>query len=719
MATKKQQPAGDDAPRDRFRIKGQIRREQTECQPGELKLAAYVFDRAGTLLGTAELDDEGKYSVAVRLAKPAEVELVVGPAGQAEQIRHSTAYSEKFSAEDWEGGEQQFRLYHDALLPVALWLLWWPVRICVSGHVRKVSSDDGVVDICPVPFAKVEVFDVDREACWWPWLRKWWERLLDRPVIRIPELLRDPPFPLKPFPGPDPVPELKPELVEGLPGNVVASRREQTRLGPQPEPPDSPSELLANPIAGAEMQPKSQTPSAAASQQAFTRVGEAGLMDNTIAAQLDRLTLTSKVAPWFIFPHCFYSKAEVCETTTDCNGYFKCCFDWYPFHFRRGRLRFDSRPDIIIKVTQVINGVPTVIYMDPYTSTRWNVNNAHIDLFLDNEEVVCGNGQCYQPPAGSPVFFTRIGDDEVYQISQTTGLWNHGSLSNVAYGHTLYVYGQFGDDLTRSDPAHGDPPPFYYYRLSYAKKGSSDADFKFIDVDLYDTRVDKATLTGHSHKLGPYTVGIVPSLYQVRNFHDYYWYNPDWIGTWHSWLAEEDTGTYILRLEMFDKNGTKLDSASGTVDYRNGAGAGNGIPPAPLPPMVDHCDLVITLDNKRPVAELETPSVTNECGVIPWSAVPPLNFHVNASQENNRLRGWRLWYTKGVGTEQTLSYAYSSNGLPGSYVNHLVSGAPLLVGLTGTCAFALRLRAWAHVRNGRHFIFHDQDIDAIVIEKCP
>jgi len=81
--------------------------------------------------------------------------------------------------------------------------------------------------------------------------------------------------------------------------------------------------------------------------------------------------LPSKVAPWLIFPRCFYSRELVCETYTDCDGYFRCCFRWWPIHFRNGRLRFDSRPDIIIRLIQIINGLPTVIYLDPYTSTRW------------------------------------------------------------------------------------------------------------------------------------------------------------------------------------------------------------------------------------------------------------------------------------------------------------------------------------------------------------
>lgn len=686
-------------PQPSARVEGRILREQPECQPGELKLAAHVFDKAGALLGSAELDEKGSYAVALRLARPSDVELVVGPVGDPQQLRRSSAFSTRISASEWklEGG--QLRVSKNALLPVDVWLPWWPKRICVSGHVRKESKNNGVTSYCPVPFVKVELFDVDRESCWWPWLYKWLDVLSNRPVIRIPELLKPVRSVRKPIPRPDPPPELS--------------------LDPQPLPPRFSASRFARSIGNVALDPEPEVADVATALSGGMRVGEVAQLSSAVAARLERVTLTSKIAPWIIRPRCFYSKVEVCETTTDCNGYFKCCFDWWPFHFRRGRLRYDARPDIIVKVTQVINGVETVVYMDPYSSTRWDVYNTHIDLALDNEEVVCGNGQCYEPPAGSPVFFTRIGNDEVYQIHQTTGLYNDATYTNVAYGSTLSVHGQFGDALTRSDPGEGGPTPHFYYRLSYAKQGSSDADFKFIAADLTDIRVGKGSLIGESHKLGPYTVNDVPSLYEVRNFDDYYWYNPDWIGIWSSSLAEEDTGTYVLRLELFDRNGIRLSGTSGLVSYLNGAGTGTGVAPAPLLPMGDHCDLVITLDNKPPVVELVVPSVINACGVIPWSAVPPLDFSVNASQENNRLHGWALRYTKGVGSEQLLaSSPPTNNGLPGSFTNHVVSGASLLVGLDTTCAFALRLGATAHIRNGYSWVYYAEDIDAIAIENC-
>lgn len=698
--------------RNVFFIQGQVQREQAECQPGELQLAAYVFDGAGLQIGGAEIDSQGNYNVQVKLVQPTPVELIIGPAGDAQQVRKSSAYTKRFSITDWEQERTKFQIRHDVLLPVDLWRPWWPQRICISGHIRKISHHDGHTDICPVPYVKVEIFDVDREFCWWPWLRKWWDHLLDRPVFRIPDLLKDPPFPPQPFPGPDPVPELNVGDIIGPRVALGATSLERASLNPQSLPPSTGDVLSVNSPKTIGINPQPELPMLiSAVQPAFTRVGEARLMDASIAARLDRLTLTSKIAPWLIYPLCFYSKVEVCETTTDCRGYFKCCFNWWPLHFRRGRLRFDMRPDIIIRVTQVIDGVPTVIYLDPYTSTRWNSGNAHIDLFLDNDEVMCGSPDCHEPPEGSPVFFTRIGDDEVYQINQTSGLYHAGALSNVAYGSSLLVYGQFGDALSTGVPAR-------YYRLSYAKHSSSE--FTPITASLKDTRVDKSTLFSESHTLGPVTVNGVPALYEVRNFSDYYWYNPDWIGTWHSWLAETDTGKYILRLEVFDQNGHKLTTAMG-VDYRDGTVP----PPAVLPPMLDRCDLVITLDNKPPVVDIQIPAVLNECGVIPWSAVPPLNLNVSVSQENGRLHAWRLQYTKGViPAVHILDSGSSNTGLPAT-VNKVVdatsapTGINMLSGVTGTCAFALKLWATAHVRDGRDFIFYREQIKAIAIEKCP
>ena len=40
------------------------------------------------------------------------------------------------------------------------------------------------------------------------------------------------------------------------------------------------------------------------------------------------------------------------------------------------------------------------------------------------------------------------------------------------------------------------------------------------------------------------------------------------------------------------------------------------------------------------------------------------------------------------------------------------------MGLTTTCAFAVKLYAYAHVRNGYGLIYYVEKIKAIAIEKC-
>jgi hypothetical protein len=688
-----------------FRIEGQIQREQPERQSGELKLAAYVVDRTGALLGSADLSDKGNYIVDVRLERPTDVELIVGPANMPQEIRRSSAYRTTLSAKDWKREGEQYHLRFDALLPLDIWLPWWPLRICISGHVRKVSHHDGATDTCPVPFVKVEVFDVDRESCFWPPLRKWWELLLDRPVIRIPDLLREPPFPPRPFPGPDPVPDLNMGAIPGIRNGVDTSPIARGGLNPQPLVSHSASGIFANPITSVALRPQPEPPSSLALQPVFTRVGEARLIDSSIAARLDQLTLTSKIAPWVIFPRCFYSKVEVCETTTDCSGYFNCCFKWWPFHFRSGRLRFDSRPDIIIKVTQVVDGVPTVIYMDPYTSTRWNATNAHVDLFLDDENVVCGRG-CRPQPEGTTVFFTRVGNDYVYDIDQVTGTYHGGGYSNVAYGSGLHVQAVMGKGLTEAAAP-------YYYRLSVGQgTGATAGPFTPIASSLVDTRVNKLTLTGESHALGPKVVNGQSALYEVRNTKDYYWYWPDHIGYWFTPTDVPDEGLYTVRLEVFDKDGVKLTSA--VVDYRNGT----VVPPAVLPPMPDHCDLALQIDNVAPTITLSVPKAGSECGVVKFTDVP-FDIDTRVTQANGRLYRWRLNYVKGLSLgETTMDSEASAAGLSPLPRNKTNSSAAFTTGLTSTCAFALIVDAWSHVRNGYGLVYYQRLVKPVAVEKC-
>jgi hypothetical protein len=414
-----------------FTIHGSVELESKETRPTSMKLNAYAFDATGLLVGSGEVADNGDFNISVKLTAPKNIEVVVGPPGDPELVRKSRVYSQTFNSADWIRQENKYLLRPNIWLPTTIWWLFRPVSICVGGYVHKlIHLDSGDIER-PVPFVKVEIFDVDREPFWWPYLVKMQDVIAGKRVIRVPDLQVDRAFPPKPEPGPL--------------AYSALSRGGVSWLDPQPEPPPKPIKIDQ----WVELNPQPEPPiqflkkTVASLQTAdlgAARVGEMKTLSGQEAVQLENLTITSKVAPWVKFPIYFYSKELIGETSTGCDGSFRYCFNWFPWHLRNGRLRLDFRPDIIIKVTQIINGVERVIYLDPYTNTRWDSTNVFIPLVLDDEEIVSGNG-CGLKPFDSSVFFTRIGNDYVHDIDQPTGTWHGGSFSNVAYGYALNIQG--------------------------------------------------------------------------------------------------------------------------------------------------------------------------------------------------------------------------------------------------------------------------------------
>lgn len=695
-----------------FTIHGSVELESKETRPTSMTLKVYAFDAAGLLVGSSEVAHNGDFNISVKLTEPRNVEVVVGPPGDPEFVRKSRVYSQTFNAADWTRQENKYLLRANIWLPTSIWWPFRPVSIRVSGYVHKLVHQNGEDIERPVPYVKVEIFDVDRDSYLWTDLIRKKDVIAGQRVIRVPDLLVARPFPPKPEPGP---------LASG-----TLRQDRLTWLNPQPEPPIP---LKVGQKIG--LSPKPEPPiqfteqiytSLQASDVVSARVGEMKTLSGQTAAQLENLTITSKSAPWVTFPRYFYSKLLIGETYTKCDGYFQYSFSWGPWGIRHGRLHFDLRPDIIIKVTQVIDGVERVIYMDPYTSTRWDSTNVSIHLVLDDEEIVSGNG-CGLKPADSSVFFTRIGSDNVWNIDQSTGTWagagyspvtdkDNVAFSNVAYGYALNIHAAIGKGLSEA----GEP---YYYRLSVAKnKGGVPGTFTYLTSTLSDTRVERTSLNSESHTLGPNTIEGQPALYKIRDTKRYYWYWPDLVGSWFTPANEPDAGVYTVRLEVFDKLGKQL--TSGDVDYRNGTDIPT-IPLKPLSKMKDHCDLVLAIDNNAPEITLDVPKAGNECGVVKFSDLP---FEINTSvnQKNGRLYSWSLKYVKGLSeTEQPLNGNSSPAGLSPvpQTATPTPSSAPFTSGLGTTCAFALIVDAWSHIRNGYGFIYYSRKVKAVAVEKCP
>lgn len=670
VTSKKAQPRKKSTAAKGIVVEGRVELESRTALPQDVSLSAYAVDRSGEVISSNVLSEDGKYRLATGTDGKTEFDLVIAKTDDTEQLANNALHTQHINAKRLQAIDNGAVLSNDIFIARELWRPWWPKQICISGHVRKTP-------FCPIPFVKVEIFDVDRGPCLWPWYRRFKNLIRKQRVVRIEDIQAQ-------------IPELDTRSLDEAFIDTTGAAE---------------SVNVANDMAMS-MPEESIDVGTQATPTSLANIRE---------LVAEPVTMTSKLAPWILFPHCFYRRQLLCTTTTDENGYFKCCFKWYPLQFRNGRFNFDFRPDIILRVTQTINGVSKVIYMDAYANTRWNSSGAHIDLFLDDPEIECGDNDSQDRPAGSVAFFTRIGNDEVYKINQSNGTYNaiDTSTNNMAYGHALRIFAQFGDTLSRLQNIPGAQKP-YFYKLTV----NGDP----IVSPLKDTRVNKLTLISESHSLGPVSRGAETALFEVRNFRDYYWYNPDWIGHWLTATTSGESvnklisdGLKTLKLEVFDNNGTLLDDTK--VNYLNGTVAPTS-PPTPLPSIYP-CTMKVAIDNNPPsLGMVVTPSPTG-CGVIPLSDVPPLNVAVTVTQVNNRVHNWNLSYIKG--TDTTVKY-FGTDGSD-SDGSGLASATPanvdasaMVLGLTTTCAFALTLRAEPHIRNGYSRIYHRNIKQAIAVD---
>ncbi|MDQ2985976.1 MAG: hypothetical protein M3R13_04560 [Armatimonadota bacterium] len=692
-----------------FSISAKVNLEGGEDRAKSAKLYAYAFGPDGALVAQGSVKD-GKVELTGKAAAEGDIELYLSPSANPDEAKRSMSHTRTLSGDDFKvsSGKRVGNL--ELMIRLDEWILWFPFRFCVDGHIRKRQADGS---LCPLAFVKVEIFDVDREWCWWRWLRPLLPklpRLPDRYIIPIPDLIREK-FPVPPIPDPGPYRGGLRDLSRTLnPGEMrgfnpqpdppyemgMASEFESVALNPQPLPPKMQMmSMMPN-----DFDPQPDPPGPQMLPGMMKELGQAQI------AKLRNVSLTSRIAPWFIFPRCFYSKREVCETFTDCSGYFRCCFRFFPWHVRNGHFRFDRVPDVIIKVTQTINGVDHVIYMDPYTNTRWNAGNAHIDVAIDDPDVICGG--CGDPLEGTnAAAILQVATDPLWNIDATTGKHHTPTEDNAAFTGTFTFKGAFTDDLRMGAQK--------YYLVSYRKFGTSTW---FPIQDPLNVLRALPFQPFNTYFIGPQPSGPTQGLYEIQD-RVHWWMNPgpggaqDALVQWISTNVETDDGRYEIKLEVFDGTGSRIN----TVVFPNHIGDGSGVDPNPVPSTVGEQVFSVVVDNHTEPPEFDFSLVSNAnmCGVIPFGST--LDFWVLANQDNGRIRAWDLNFAKGMtGTAQDLADDSFPNGV--ASVNQHVSGAPLLAGLTGTCAFALTLHVWPHLINDGGWHTGKTKPYAIAVERC-
>ncbi|MCU7928285.1 MAG: hypothetical protein KZQ97_17860 [Candidatus Thiodiazotropha sp. (ex Dulcina madagascariensis)] len=415
-----------------------------------------------------------------------------------------------------------------------------------------------------------------------------------------------------------------------------------------------------------------------------------------------------------------------------------------------------DQPDLWFKVRQSIEGIDRVIYAryPVLCHTYWNhPSGKSVSLLThDAQTVVCDPNNDTDKP-GIYVMPLGIGDDGWYQIEQAhlklgdipntdRGLYN----ATDPYGTRLDVRMQFHDSLTSKGVAH--------YRWSVAPEGTSS--WSYLNAPITHRYLDQigSNFFIVPEELGPFVVGVEPSLFKVpdpakdwialnRNDRAFaLWYTALWDGDQNRYVAQVTDGRYVLRLEMFDAAGNRLDPTAPGADWNfflPTSDVVGGVWPVDDNPHVQPDGSVhfnLWVDNTDTTADIQSVglggSATGECQFIEYNdgstdqvRVTYVAYH-KLPPERDFLASYSLSIKRGISGTTVES---DSSTTPAHTPTNLDAGVDHLLRQIGSkgpytrCAFAVELHTNPRTRNGfsriRQYESHDTSAFALMKKPIP
>lgn len=556
----------------------------------DVALNAYLFSRSGKLLETSPVRGD---AVEFKTAgiNPRLYRVLLAPAND----RKGDAITSLAELESLKPYELVMDINREGLInPVVIpgdYSRLWLKRSCrVRGRVIKNFAMGSIQQDRGICHARVHICEVDR-------ILFWINRIPDRIIKRIPEIVVTPQWPI-PIPEPDPEP-FDPVFDPGVSGLA--------ELNPQPLPPgpanrsrfgfNAQSEFTAPvdvDLQARVSQLKSAPAELAMAQSAILasprllsalNSGNVGSIRKTIAENFALFHPYFCHVPW-LWPY-FYRCDQVALTYTDLNGNFDVIFKYFDT---------GDKPDLYFWVEVLIDGVWTTVYRPPVPcNTYWNyLCGSAVTIRVTDPRV---RWECNDIIDGDIVWIKTIGSAaSVSHIQQTDAFtfiqgknFNHIGLSDFLnigsispnkklspFGGNLHFVVQFGSGL----PVAG----MYYYRWSYRKLRNADlspasalapaslhqgqALYKSYTYEYYDALMHKH-FGQNSFKLGPNSVNgqddlyIIPPAMPADSPVNASELSPLWDQntlTVNLDSTKLDEGLYEFLFELFDVNGNKLSA---------------------------------------------------------------------------------------------------------------------------------------------------------------
>jgi hypothetical protein len=381
-------------------------------------------------------------------------------------------------------------------------------------------------------------------------------------------------------------------------------------------------------------------------------------------------------------------------------------------------------PDIIFRITQMIDSGDEIIYQESPADTRWNVSDGSSYSFaLESEYAVFTNpGIDYTSvPADGLFLFTRVGLCETAVIdcigwdTSSTGYYRarrapysfSGDYSDQPFGRTLNLFGWIGSSCNID-----------YYKVKYSSDGGATWQevCTYLPNKWYDTS-DPYSInwTWVSESMGPVEIGGVKNLYKIpyRERPSTPWSFVDRIARFDSTMAPN--GLVHITIEGYKDTGSSIVPAT-SLDYTIDTNYG---------------DIVLNIDNTPPEVDIYTmtqgSSTINACDIVDLS-MGDLKVHFSVTDVRGHLLQYRLRamfgdneyvYPEPSGAEKSYADILVGPDWNGSssYVATYSAGA-YTPSQMPSCAYQFRLYATKRTTNGYGLIYrYVEDTKHITIER--
>jgi hypothetical protein len=426
---------------------------------------------------------------------------------------------------------------------------------------------------------------------------------------------------------------------------------------------------------------------------------------------------------WLWWPYCGYSLEKLGTAQLNPDGSFSLTV---PISICR-----NDTPDLWFVVRQKIDGVERVIYArHPVPcNTYWNHPSGKPVNLLVNDPLAVA---CQQPSSASGdnlVVPMGIYEDEWYQVDQAhikapcvpstplpyaCGLYN----STDPYGTRLDIRMQFNGDLLHSiSPSNGAT----YYRWSYRKHGSEDwVHIKTPITHRYLKKVGGEYFID-SEPLGPVNLSTTtekdlfnipdPNKAWLANRNDLayaIWHTATWNG--EKYLPQISDGKYDLLLEIFDKNGNKLNPTTAGFKFALPTGY-TGPLDKTLYVQNDGLILHVHVDNNDTIAEIMSVAINGskaaECQFLEYDLTTELRMKkddvgieyvaYHPTPAYNFLDKYELKVRRGIsGTVVKSKTSTVPEVTPKTEKYKVVD----LLGTYDRCSFAVWLHTFSRTRDG-------------------